>query len=100
MYFGVSAIFIEFHLEPRLPGQVHLDLISVLPGTVPLVEDHVEIVGFKPQALPYEYYLVKSPEVPDVNPLNPKYRLMVNTWSKLPLPVANAIGPFLARSLG
>lgn len=56
--------------------------------------------GFEPQALPYEYYLVKSPAVPDLNPLNPKYRLMVNTWTKLPLPVANSIGPFLARSLG
>lgn len=56
--------------------------------------------GFTPQALPYEYYLVKSDALPDVNPLNPKYRLMVETWSRLPLPVANALGPFLARSLG
>lgn len=56
--------------------------------------------GFEPQPLPYEYYLVKSDAVPDVNPLNPKYKLMVETWSKLPLPVANFIGPFIARSLG
>jgi FemAB-related protein (PEP-CTERM system-associated) len=56
--------------------------------------------GFEPQPLPYEYHLVKSDSVPDINPLNPKYRLLVNTWSKLPLPVANFIGPFLARSLG
>lgn len=56
--------------------------------------------GFEAQPLPYEYYLVTSPAIPDVNPLNPKYRLMVNTWSRLPLPVANTIGPFLARSLG
>jgi FemAB-related protein (PEP-CTERM system-associated) len=56
--------------------------------------------GFEPQPLPYEYYLVTSSAIPDVNPLNPKYRLMINTWSKLPLPVANFVGPFLARSLG
>jgi len=56
--------------------------------------------GFKPQPLPYEYHLVKSDAVPDVNPNNPKYRLLINTWTKLPLPVANFIGPFLARSLG
>jgi FemAB-related protein (PEP-CTERM system-associated) len=56
--------------------------------------------GFEPQALPYEYYLVTSDTMPDVNPLNPRYRLMINVWSKLPLPVANLIGPFLARSLG
>ena len=56
--------------------------------------------GFEPQPLPYEYYLVTSNAVPDVNPLNPKYRLMINIWSKLPLPIANRVGPFLARSLG
>jgi FemAB-related protein (PEP-CTERM system-associated) len=56
--------------------------------------------GFEPQPLPYEYHLVKSRAVPDINPLNPKYRLLVNTWSRLPLPLANFIGPFLARSLG
>lgn len=56
--------------------------------------------GFEPQPLPYEYYLVTSTSVPDVNPLNPKYRLMINVWSRLPLPVANFMGPFLARSLG
>jgi FemAB-related protein (PEP-CTERM system-associated) len=56
--------------------------------------------GFEPQAMPYEYYLVESSAIPDVNPLNPKYRLMINVWSKLPLPVANFVGPFLARSLG
>jgi FemAB-related protein (PEP-CTERM system-associated) len=56
--------------------------------------------GFAPQPLPYEYHLVKSDAVPDVNPTNPKYRLLINTWTRLPLPVANFIGPFLARSLG
>jgi len=56
--------------------------------------------GFEPQALPYEYFLVKSAQVPDVNPSNPKYRLLVNAWQRLPLPVANVLGPPLARSLG
>ena len=56
--------------------------------------------GFEPKPLPYEYFLVGSDAVPDVNPLDPKYRLMIETWSKLPLPVANLVGPFLARSLG
>ena len=53
-----------------------------------------------PQLLPYEYYLVKAQEMPNINPTNPKYRLLVDTWSRLPLPMANLMGPFLARSLG
>ncbi len=56
--------------------------------------------GFEPEPLPYEYYLVKSDSVPDVNPDNPKYRLLIDLWSRLPLPVANFLGPYLARSLG
>ena len=36
----------------------------------------------------------------EVNPLNPKYALMVRTWAKLPLPLANALGPWISRGLG
>lgn len=56
--------------------------------------------GFDPQPLSYEYFLVRSDQVPDVNPLNPKYRFFINAWKRLPLPVANRIGPMLAKSLG
>lgn len=57
-------------------------------------------MGFEPQPLPYEYHLVKSKTIPDVNPNNPKYRLMIDLWKRLPLSVANLIGPPLARHLG
>ncbi|MEX2649898.1 MAG: FemAB family XrtA/PEP-CTERM system-associated protein [Alphaproteobacteria bacterium] len=56
--------------------------------------------GFVPEPLHYAYYLRKGGDVPDVNPLNPKYRLFIAAWKRLPLPVANLIGPFIARSLG
>ena len=56
--------------------------------------------GFDPAALPYEYDLVTAQELPDLNPNNPKYRLLVDSWRRLPLPVANLLGPPLARSLG
>ena len=35
-----------------------------------------------------------------VNPMEPKYRLQVALWKRLPLPVANRIGPHIARGLG
>ena len=56
--------------------------------------------GFEPEPLHYEYFLVKSDKVPEVNPNNPKYQKMISAWKKLPLPVANTVGPFLAKSLG
>ncbi len=56
--------------------------------------------GFTPEPLHYEYYLVKSAAIPEINPNNPKYELFIKAWKKLPLSVANAVGPMLARSLG
>jgi FemAB-related protein (PEP-CTERM system-associated) len=56
--------------------------------------------GFEPDWLEYEYRLKPGTELPEKNPLNPKYALMIKAWQKLPLPVANFIGPFLIRSLG
>lgn len=56
--------------------------------------------GFDPVPLSYQYRLVKSEVIPEINPLNPKYRYFIKAWQKLPLPVANTIGPWLARNLG
>ncbi|MEZ5529322.1 MAG: FemAB family PEP-CTERM system-associated protein [Porticoccaceae bacterium] len=56
--------------------------------------------GFEPEPLHYEYHLVRATAVPEVNPLNPKYQLFIRAWKKLPLSVANRIGPFLAKNLG
>lgn len=56
--------------------------------------------GFEPVPLNYRYKLVKADRVPEVNPLNPKYRHFINIWKRLPLPVANLLGPYISRNLG
>lgn len=56
--------------------------------------------GFTPQDLHYEYFLVKAEEMPELNPNNPRYQKMIAIWKKLPLPVANLIGPPVAAYLG
>jgi len=56
--------------------------------------------GFEPEPLYYEFDLVNAKELPDVNPLNPKYRLFINMWKRLPLPVSKLVGPMLSRNLG
>jgi FemAB-related protein (PEP-CTERM system-associated) len=55
--------------------------------------------GFEPQPLSYEYFLVKAAEMPDLNPNNPKYRVFINAWKKLPVSVSRLVGPWLARGL-
>lgn len=55
--------------------------------------------GFEPEPLYYENHLVRTARVPEINPLNPKYALMIAAWKRLPLGIANTIGPYVAREL-
>jgi FemAB-related protein (PEP-CTERM system-associated) len=56
--------------------------------------------GFEPLPLSYEYRLYKREAVPQNNPMNPKYRAFIAMWRRLPLAVANALGPHIVRNLG
>jgi FemAB-related protein (PEP-CTERM system-associated) len=56
--------------------------------------------GFVPEWLEYEYHFLPGHSMPDKNPLNPKYSRKIEIWKKLPLPVANFLGPWLIRGLG
>jgi FemAB-related protein (PEP-CTERM system-associated) len=56
--------------------------------------------GFEPTPLNYEYRLYKRDAIPQNNPNNPKYKLMIATWRRLPLWVANRLGPLIVRNLG
>jgi FemAB-related protein (PEP-CTERM system-associated) len=55
--------------------------------------------GFEPTPLLYEYRLAEGQAMPDVNPNNPKFAAMVAVWKRLPLPLANMLGPMVSRSL-
>ena len=56
--------------------------------------------GFEPQPLHYEYCLYKRDAIPQNNPANAKYKLLIETWRRLPIGVANWLGPFVVRNLG
>jgi len=56
--------------------------------------------GFPAEPLTYGFHLPKGGEVPEINPLNPKYRMFIAVWQRLPLPVTRLIGPPIARNLG
>lgn len=52
--------------------------------------------GFTPQSL---VYAVQGPKR-ETNPLDPRYRLKIALWQKLPLWLANRLGPPIAKGLG
>lgn len=51
--------------------------------------------GFEPQQLFYRYHLVKAGELPNIDPDSPRNKLITSVWKKMPLPVANRVGPIL-----
>ncbi len=56
--------------------------------------------GFEPQGLHYEYCLYKRDSIPQNNPNNAKYKLLIETWRRMPISLANLIGPHIVRNLG
>ncbi len=56
--------------------------------------------GFEPQPLYYEYCLYKRESIPQNNPNNAKYKLLIETWRRMPIRLANWLGPFIVRNLG
>lgn len=57
--------------------------------------------GFTPQPLTYCFHLRRGRhELPGINPLNPRYRLFIWGWQRLPLAISKIIGPKIARLIG
>lgn len=56
--------------------------------------------GFEAEPLAYEYRLIRGERLPDLSPLNPRYKHMIGLWQRLPLAVANVLGPRISGHLG
>ncbi len=56
--------------------------------------------GFQPEPLTHEFKLREGHSLPDTSALNPRLQRYVNAWKRLPLSVANVVGPRLIQSLG
>ncbi|HVP41540.1 MAG TPA: FemAB family XrtA/PEP-CTERM system-associated protein [Candidatus Krumholzibacteriaceae bacterium] len=53
--------------------------------------------GFEPQPLPYQYFLNKIDEIPNISPANPKYQKKIEMWRKLPFWASQIIGPRIVK---
>ncbi|MDR3439946.1 FemAB family XrtA/PEP-CTERM system-associated protein [Telmatospirillum sp.] len=56
--------------------------------------------GFEPQPIIHQFHVPGGGTPPEINPLNPKYRLFINAWKRLPLGIANILGPQVVRHIG
>lgn len=45
------------------------------------------------------YWLSEGSALPEVNPSNPKYAFAIRCWKRMPVPLANRLGPLIVRSI-
>ena len=55
--------------------------------------------GAKASPLVWEYWLKDGEPLPNISPTNAKFALAITLWKKLPLTVANLLGPPIVRSI-
>lgn len=55
--------------------------------------------GAQPQQLHWYYWMKDGRQVPQLNPQNPKYAIAIRVWQKLPLALANLLGPHIVKHL-
>lgn len=55
--------------------------------------------GAQPYQLHWYYWLADGRGIPQLNPDNPKFRTAIALWQRLPLPVANSLGPRIVKYL-
>jgi FemAB-related protein (PEP-CTERM system-associated) len=55
--------------------------------------------GAQTVPLYWDYWLSDGKNLPELNPHNPKYRMAIWLWQRLPLPLTRLIGPGIVRCL-
>ena len=55
--------------------------------------------GAEPKQLYYQYYLNKVSDIPDISQATPKRKMFAKVWGRVPVPIANVIGPMLRREV-
>ena len=55
--------------------------------------------GAQPKQLHWYYWMKDGQSTPGLNPQNPKYALAICLWQKMPLMVANFLGPHIVKHL-
>ncbi len=93
-----DLVYYEVMRRALEAGCSHADFGRSKIGTGPW--DRKRIWGFEERPLTYAVRATDGAQPRAVNPLDPKYRLKIAAWQKLPLWAANRLGPVIARGLG
>ncbi len=92
-----ELMYYELMLHARKRGMTRFDFGRSKTGSGPF--NFKKNLGFEPQPLTYAEWTAPGAEARDIDPNSDAYSRKIDLWKRLPLPIANAIGPFIARDL-
>ena len=93
-----ERMYFELMLHARRRGMSRFDFGRSKTGSGPF--NYKKNWGFEPQPLTYGMWNAPDREPRDLDPTDASYSAKIALWKKLPLPLANLIGPHIARGLG
>ena len=93
-----DRLYFELMCHARQRGCTHFDYGRSKTGSGPY--SFKKNWGFTPVPLSYSCWQAPGVEKRDTDPLSPRHAARIAVWKQLPLPVANFLGPFIARGLG
>jgi len=92
-----ERMYYELMLHARRRGAQRFDFGRSKTGSGPY--HFKKNWGFEPEPLVYGQWNAPGAQPRDVDPASAAYARKIALWKKLPLPVANTLGPWIARGL-
>jgi FemAB-related protein (PEP-CTERM system-associated) len=93
-----ERMYFELMDHARERGMTRFDFGRSKTGSGPAA--YKKNWGFVPTPLAYARWTADGAGARNTNPTSAKYRLMVDSWQRLPLWLANRLGPMISRQLG
>lgn len=93
-----DRMYYELMLHARRRGVERFDFGRSKTGSGPY--HYKKNWGFEPRPLVYAKWTAPGCEARDVDPNSAAHSAKIAAWQRLPLSIANRIGPLIARSLG
>ena len=93
-----EAMYYELMRHARARGCTRFDFGRSKTGSGPYF--FKKNWGFDPEPLTYSSWTVPGVAPRNIDPTDEGYSRGIALWKRLPLPLANFIGPFIARGLG
>jgi len=93
-----DRMYLALMSHARARGERRFDFGRSKAGTGPAA--FKKNWGFEGLPLSYAKRAAEGHPPREINPMSPKFRLQVAAWRKLPLGMANILGPLISRGLG